>query len=143
MATTVPNKGGGSKFAVDKCLEFIDENGDREGNIIVKNDQEPSMQFVIKDLFEERREGGTIIEESPVKSSGSNGIVEKTAQDVEGRIRAVFLGLQEKLKRKIDARERIVAFIPEYAAYMMNRLNKGLDGKVAYERMKGKKPTVM
>ena len=39
MATTVPNKGGGSKFAVDKCLEFIQENGDRENNIIVKNDQ--------------------------------------------------------------------------------------------------------
>ena len=31
MATTVPNKGGGRKFAVDKCLEFIDEHGDREG----------------------------------------------------------------------------------------------------------------
>ena len=77
MATTVPNKGGGSKFAVDKCLEFIEENGDRENNIIVKNDQEPSMQFVIKDLIEERKEGGTIIEESPVKSSGSNGVVEK------------------------------------------------------------------
>ncbi len=87
MATTVPNKGGGSKFAVDKYLEFIDENGDREGKIIVKNDQEPSMQFVIKDLIEERKEGGTIVEESPVKSSGSNGIVEKTAQDIEGRIR--------------------------------------------------------
>ena len=51
--------------------------------------------------------------------------------------------LLERLKRKIDARERIVAFIPEYAAYMMNRLTKGLDGKVAYERIKGKKPTVM
>ena len=101
------------------------------------------MQFVIKDLIDERKEGGTIIEESPVKSSGSNGIVEKTAQDVEGRIRAVFLGLQERLKRKIDARERIVAFIPEYAAYMMNRLTKGLDGKVAYERIKGKKPSIM
>ena len=90
MATTVPNKGGGSKFVVDKCLEFIDENGDREGKII---DQVPSMQFVIKDLIEERREGGTIIEESPVKSSGSNGVVEKIAQDIEGRIRAIFLGV--------------------------------------------------
>ena len=57
------------------------------------------MQFVIDDLIAERTEGGTIIEESPVKSSGSNGIVEKTAQDVEGRIRAIFLGLQERLKR--------------------------------------------
>ena len=99
MAPTVPNKGGGGKFVVDKCLEFVEENGDREGNIIVKNDQEPSMQFVIKDLIEERKAGGTIIEESPVTSSGSNGIVEKAVQDIEGRIRAIFLGLQERLKR--------------------------------------------
>ena len=69
--------------------------------------------------------------------------MEKTAQDIEGRIRAMFLGLQERLKRKIDARQRLVAFIPEYAPYMMNRLSKGLDGKVAYERIKSKKSTVM
>ena len=53
------------------------------------------------------------------------------------------MGLLERLKRKLDARERIVAFIPEYAAYIMNRLTKGLDGKVAYERIKGKKPSIM
>ena len=45
--------------------------------------------------------------------------------------------------QKVDARERIVAFIPEYAAYLMNRLCQGSDGKVAYERIKGKKPTIL
>ena len=33
--------------------------------------------------------------------------------------------------------------MPEYAAYLLNRLNVGEDGKVAYERVKGKKPTVL
>eukprot|EP00973_Karenia_brevis_P025257 3483677-Karenia_brevis.AAC.1 len=28
MATTVPHKGGRGGFALDKCLEFIDETGD-------------------------------------------------------------------------------------------------------------------
>ena len=50
---------------------------------------------------------------------------------------------RKQLNRKIDARERMVAFIPEYAAYIMNRLTKGLDGKVAYERIKGKKPSII
>ena len=58
------------------------------------------MQFVIKDLVAERREGGTIVEESLVKSSGSNGIVEKTAQDIEGRIRAVILGVAREVKEE-------------------------------------------
>ena len=44
MATAVPTKGASGKFSVDKCLEFFDENGDRESRIVVKTDQEPSIQ---------------------------------------------------------------------------------------------------
>ena len=143
MTTAVPNKEGGSKFLVDKAMEFIGENEDSGVKIIVKTDQEPCVKCVITNLVEERVEGGTIIEECPVKSSGSNGIVEKGVQDVEGRIRSLFLGLEERIGRKLDARERIVAFIPDYAADLINRLCQGTDGKVACERMKGKKPTVL
>ena len=69
--------------------------------------------------------------------------MERGVQDIEGQLRAVVLVFQERMERKVDARERIVAFIPEYSAYLLNILKKGLDGKVAYERMKGKKPTVL
>ena len=34
-------------------------------------------------------------------------------------------------------------FIPEYAAYLMNRLEVGRDGKVAYDRAKSNKPTAV
>ena len=43
----------------------------------------------------------------------------------------------------MDARERILTFIPEYAAYLINRLEVGKDGRVGYERVKGKRPTVL
>ena len=78
-----------------------------------------------------------------MKSSGSNGIVEKGVPDIEGRIRSLFLGLEERIGRRLDAKERIVVFMPDYAAYLINRLSQGTDGKVAYEMMKGKKPTVL
>jgi hypothetical protein len=143
MATTVPTKGGSGKFGVDKCLEFIEENGDRDGEIVVKTDQEPSILYLVKDLMEGRGDAKTMPEESPVKSSGSNGIVERTVQDVEGQIRALWIGFQERMKRKVDTRERIVAFIPEYATYLLNRMVVGADGKVAYERIKGKKLTLL
>ena len=96
MAAAVPTKGATGKFGVDRCMDFIDENGDREADIIVKTDQEASIKYLIKDLLGERADGKTIVEESPVKSSGSNGIVETGAQEVEGRIRAVFLGFQDR-----------------------------------------------
>ena len=37
----------------------------------------------------------------------------------------------------------MVNFIPEYASYLMNRLEVGTDGKVAYDRTEGKKPIVL
>ena len=72
FATTVPTKGSSGKFAVDRALEFIAEVGDMDGQIIIENDQEPSIQYFIKDLMESRESGRSILEESPVKSSGSN-----------------------------------------------------------------------
>ena len=58
-------------------------------------------------------------------------------------MRVLFLALQGRLDRKIDARENVVNFILEYALYLMNSLEVGKDGKVAYDRAKGKKPTVL
>ena len=40
-------------------------------------------------------------------------------------------------------KERVIAFIPDYVAYLITGLEKGEDGRVSYERIKGKKPTIM
>eukprot|EP00973_Karenia_brevis_P061532 8555352-Karenia_brevis.AAC.1 len=48
MATTVPDKGGRGGFAVDRCLEFINENGDSPNNILVKSHTEESMRLLSK-----------------------------------------------------------------------------------------------
>ena len=101
------------------------------------------MEYLFKDIRDQTPEGRMIPEESLVKSSGSNGIVERGVQEIEGGIRALLLGLQERIGRKIDARERIVSFIPEYVAYLFDRLTQGEDGKVPYERIRGKKPTIL
>lgn len=106
------------------------------------NDQEPSIQYFIKDLVESRESGRSILEKSPIKSSGSNGVVERGLQGVKGQLRVSFLALQGRICRKLDARGRIVNLIPEYAAYLMNRLEVGGDGKVAYDRARCKRPTV-
>ena len=65
MATAIPSKGSTGKFGVDKCLEFFEENGDSQGTIIIKSDQEPAMGFLLKELVEARPEGRTIVEEAP------------------------------------------------------------------------------
>ena len=143
MATSVPTKRSTGQFAVDKCLEYIEENGDKEGSIIIKSDQENSIEYLMNEIVEGRVEGRTIIENSPKQSSGSNAIVERGVQEIEGKMRALLLSLEERIGRRVDAKERIVAFIPEYAAYLLNRLQRGEDGMVPYERVKGKNPTIL
>ena len=80
-------------------------------------------------MREKRTSGKTIVEEATKKwgpdgSSGQNGEVERGVQEMEGIIRALYLGFQERMGYKVDARERLVAFIPEYGACLMNRLKQ-------------------
>ena len=110
-------------------MDFIEEAGDMNVKVIVKHDQEVSIQYFIKDFVEQRHEGRKILEESPVKSSGSNGVVERGIQGVEGQIRALLLALEARTAVKIDPRMPIITFLLEYAAYLMNRLEVGINSQ--------------
>eukprot|EP00973_Karenia_brevis_P025804 3561700-Karenia_brevis.AAC.1 len=130
MATTVPQKGGRGMFAIDKCLDFIDENGDAKVDILIKSDTEEAMRLLVRSIQEERPQNKTVVEEAPKGSKESNGVVARAVQEIEGRTRSLLLSLEERLDKDIDAKERIVAFSPQYAAYLYNRLYRGDDGKV-------------
>ena len=121
----------------------MEEVGDGSQAIVVKTDQEPSIKAIVEDLVKEREEGRTIVEESPVQSSGSNGIVERRVQSIEGHLRVMLLELESRVGGEVDAGEPIVTFMPEYAAYLLNRLEVGKDGKTVYERTKGKEGSVV
>ena len=143
FSTTVPTKGASGKFASDKVTEFMEEIGDRSTKVIVKTDQEPSIKYLVKDVIDARPLGQTVVEESPVKSSGSNGRVERGIQSLEGQLRALLLAFEGRIGREVNAKEPIVTFMPEYASYLLNRQAVGKDGKTAYERCKGKSTKVL
>ena len=113
MATSVPTKGTTGRFETDKILEMMDEVGDGSATVIVKTDQENAVEYVMKRLVEAREEGRTIIEESPVGSSGSNGGVERCVQGVEGQMRVMLLALEERIGKVLSPSEPVVQFIPE------------------------------
>ena len=106
MATVVPMKGSSGMFAVDKALDLMIECGSGCGDVIVKTDQEPAIEYLVKDIVEARGDekgSRTIVEESPVKSKGNNGVVERAVQTIEGQIRVMKLALEWRLKRKVEA----------------------------------------
>eukprot|EP00973_Karenia_brevis_P033362 4601534-Karenia_brevis.AAC.1 len=65
MATAVPHKGGRGGFAVDKCVDFIDEAGDHSGDILIKSDTEEAMRLLVRMIKEDRVKGKTVVEETP------------------------------------------------------------------------------
>ena len=104
LAVTVPTKGSSGRFTVDKAVDYIEEVGDANSRIVVKTDQEPAILTFVKDLLEARPENRTIAEESPVRSSGSNGRAERAVQTVEGQIRMLLLTIEAQVGRKVDPR---------------------------------------
>ena len=143
MATVVPVKGTSGQFAVLKVLEFLRQCGAEEVEVIIKTDQEPSIDALVKDVVKARGRAATVVEKSPVGSSGSNGVVERAVQAVEGLIRTLKIACEARWGLRLQPEEKTVVFIAEYAAYLLNKLEVGKDGKTAYERSRGKRGTVM
>ena len=108
LAAAIPVKGSEGRYMLDKVLDYLAEAGDMEGRIIIKSDQEPAVKRLVKDLVEARAEGKSVVEESPVGSSGSNGVVERTVLAVEGQIRVILLALEARLGATVAATEPIV-----------------------------------
>eukprot|EP00973_Karenia_brevis_P007217 979116-Karenia_brevis.AAC.1 len=48
-------------------------------------------------IKEDRVKGKTVVEETPKGVKGSNGIVERAVQEIEGHMRAIFLSLEERI----------------------------------------------
>ena len=143
MASVVPTKGTSGQFAALRVLEFIKECGAAESEVILKADQEPSINALVADVLKARGAVITVVEKSPVGSSGSNGVVERGVQAVEGLVRTLRSACEERFGVKLVSGDKALVFVTEYAAYLLNRLEVGKDGKTAYERCKGKRGTVV
>ena len=79
------------------------------------------------------KEGRTILEGSPARSTGCNVVVERAAQGCEDQTRVLLLAL-DRSGVKIDPGIPFVTFILGSATCLMNCLEVGKDCKVASER---------
>ena len=143
MCSVVPKKGSTHEFPARRTRAFCRELGLEHADVIVKGDQEPALQDLVREIGRARAPAKTIPEQSPVKSSGSNGHVERAIQAVEGQIRVIKDALEAKIKVKVPANHDVVAWLVEFAGVLLNRYGVAADGKTAYERLKGKKSKLL
>ena len=79
------------------------------------------------------------MENSPVGSSGSNGIIERAIQAVQEQARVMRCALEKRWGIVVPGRHAIWTWLFEYAGLLLNRMEVSQDGLTSYERSKGKK----
>jgi hypothetical protein len=138
-AQVMPEKGA-IPYAVLKMSQDIKNLGYRE--VIIKTDQEPSIknlkEKVMNELgFESQIE--SILEESPVGESQSNGEIEEVARTVGGQVRTMKQALEDRYNTIITAEHQSMPWSVRYAAQTINRCRILEDGRTPYQNMKGRK----
>ena len=141
MATVVPSKSA-SSFTSKRLVAFMKEVGVVHGDLLVKSDQEPAIKAILNEAGRVRAtEGGgrCVMEQSPVGSSASNGIVERAILSVEQQVRVLKSAVENRWGVKLGTKHPAIPWLVEYAAVLLNRFQVSHDGKTAFERSKGKK----
>ena len=134
----VKEKGAADEFVIKRIVAFIKELGYESTKLIIKSDQESSVKAVIDAVIRARGNSPTMPEHSPVRSSGSNGIIERGIKEVQGQLRAMKSALDARLGSDIRGTSNILPWMVEYGSLLINRYLVGKDGKTAYERQRGK-----
>ena len=135
LSTVVPRRTAG-EWIWRRLMAWLREIGLVSVDIIVKSDNEPALTSLVASWSTMRAmTSGSrmIIENSPVGSSKSNGIVERAIQSVQGMIRTMRSDIEGRWGVKIDATHSIWPWIAEHAGFLLTRFEVGRDGKTAYE----------
>ena len=138
FATVVPHKGVSDEHSMHFFFRAIMECGYTFSPICIKSDQEPAIKAVI-DKVREQRAAQTLIEESPIGSSASNGSIEAAIGQVEAQIRVIRLALENNFMVKIPVMHPVMPWLVAHACFLLNRFMIGHDGMSAYQRLR-KKP---
>ena len=90
-------------------MAWLRELGLEFNDIIVKSDNEPALRSLVEAwgrLRAVKGGGKMVVEHSPVHSSKSNGVVERSIQTVQGMIRTMRSALEEKWGVKLAGHTR-------------------------------------
>ena len=128
---------------IKRIIAFIKELGFESAKIVLKSDQESSVKSVIDAVIRARRDTPTMPEYSPVRSSGSNGVIERGIKEVQRQLKAMKRALDARVGVDISCTSNTLPWMVEYASVLINRYLVGKEGKTVYERLRGKKSKML
>lgn len=76
-------------------------------------------------------------EHSHPGESQSNGLAERSFQELVGQLRTLKLSLETRLKVRLPCSHPVFSWLVEHSAYVLNHYQLGLDGRTAHRRLHG------
>ena len=113
--------GSATQFPKKRMLAFLRELGAEFCTVFLKSDGEPAIKAFEDEIAMGRGEVQTIKEDSPTVSSGSNGVVERAIQNVQGILRVTKCALGARWRKEILDEHPALVWMAAYAAVLLNR----------------------
>ena len=109
----------------------------KDQRIAMKNDQEPSLVDLVKEIARVRGGAGTALDESRVGDSNSNARVEVAVQEIKGMVRTLRSALEYNVSSKIPIDHPVIPWLVRHAGLNISRFQIRDDGFTAMHKMKG------
>ena len=78
-------------------------------DVILKCDQEAALMDLVNEMA--RRRPRTIVENSKVKSSQSNGVAERAVQSIEGMVRTFKFALEKRIGQTVPSGHPVMMWL--------------------------------
>jgi hypothetical protein len=118
LAHAVPRQGLAHVHGAEQLIRDIEELGCKK--VILKADNEPAMH-TLQEEVKKQRQDETLLENSPVGESQSNGVAERAVQAAGEHIRVVTLALENKVGIRFLVVRPVTSWIAKHAADVMNK----------------------
>ena len=122
FAHPVVSKGTSDTWAMNRCEEDLEDLG--YADLMLKGDGEPALKQVQRELRARRRHR-TVMANPPEYDPQSNGSIENAVGEVLQQMRAIKLGLEQKIGCPIPQNHALLYWIVEHAPTLMNRFQVG------------------
>ena len=128
-------KGAMDKWAVERVCDDIDMFGHTE--VLLKGDGEPAL-VQVQTAIKDKRAHPTICQNPPAYNPQANGAAERAVQEVMAQVRAMKIGLDQRLGITVKTDWKVLEWIVELSTVLINRCLVGRDGKTPYARLMAK-----
>jgi len=125
LSEVIPTKGSTGLFAASRVVCFIRELGYGGATLILKSDQEPAIVALTNEIIRLRAPALTQVEQSPVGSSASNGVIERGIQSFEMMARVMKNAPEAKWKVDIPDDHAVLTWMVGYSSFLLNRFEIG------------------